>query len=339
MSNKLIDIVQNAYDEKRRLVAPLVGFPGVKITGSTIKLAQQNYGEHFKVLKALSETFMPDVIFPLMDLSVEANALGRYTIFPREESATIPLDDFAVSDIEKFDDVDIKSDGRVLSYVKTLKLMKNGLPSSIFRGAYVTGTYTLAALIMGAENAAMSTILNPEELHKTCDLATKKILDYVELLISSGAQIICILEPSAMMLGADHFEEFSMRYVQKISEVCKSSGVTSVYHICGNTMHLVEKMCEAGVDALSLDSTEAGVNLIEVAERIPKDIVIIGNISPIGSILKGKQDKVSMEVNALLKSMEPYPNFILSTGCDLPQETPLENISAFMETGKNYRMN
>ena len=339
MRNKLIEIVQNAYDEKRRLVAPLVGFPGVKITGSTIKLAQQNYREHFKVLKALSETFKPDVIFPLMDISVEANALGRFTVFPKEESATVPKDSFVLSDLEKFESIDILSDSRVLTYVETLKLMETGLPASVFRGAYVTGPYTLAALLMGAEEAAMSTILNPEELHKVSDLATKKIRDYVEFLISSGAQIICILEPSAMMLGVDHFEEFSMRYVQTISEVCKGSDVTSVYHICGNTMHLVEKMCEAGVDALSLDSSEAGVNLIEVAERIPKDVVIIGNISPIGSILKGKQDKVRKEVNELLKNMQPYPNFILSTGCDLPQETPLENIRVFMETGRNYKMN
>ena len=339
MNKKLIAIVQNAYGEKRRLIAPLMGFPGVKMTGSTIKLAQQNYREHFKVLKALSETFNPNVIFPLMDLSVEANALGRYTVFPKEESATVPKDSFVLSDLEKFDSIDILSDSRVLTYVETLKLMKNGLPSTVFRGAYVTGPYTLAALLMGAEDAAMSTILNPDELHKVCHLATKKILNYVELLISSGAQIICILEPSAMMLGVDHFEQFSMQYVQTISEVCKSSGVELVYHICGNTMHLVEKMCEAGVDALSLDSAEAGVNLTEVAERIPKDVVIIGNISPIGSILTGKQDNVRKEVGELLKAMQPYPNFILSTGCDLPQETPLENILAFMETGRNYRMN
>ncbi len=339
MENTLIDLVSNAYGEKRRLVAPLVGFPGVKMAGSSVKLAQQNYGEHFKVLRTISDTFKPDVIFPLMDLSVEANALGRFTVFPKQESATVVKDDFSLEDIEKLERIDISYDSRVNAYVETLKLMKNNLASTIFRGAYVTGPYTLSALLMGAEEAAMSTILHPEELHKTSDLATKKILDYVKHLISSGAQIICILEPSAMMLGVDHFEEFSMQYVKTISEVCRKSGVQSVYHICGNTMHLVEKMCEAGVDALSLDSTEAGINLIEVAERIPNDVVIIGNINPIGSILTGNRNNVRKEVNDLLKNMQSYPNFILSTGCDLPLETPVENIAAFMQTGRDYKFN
>ena len=51
MEKLLLDLVKKAYSEKRRLVAPLVGFPGVKMTGSTIKLAQQNYDEHKKYIK------------------------------------------------------------------------------------------------------------------------------------------------------------------------------------------------------------------------------------------------------------------------------------------------
>ena len=38
-----------------------------------------------------------------------------------------------------------------------------------------------------------------------------------------------------------------------------------------------------------------------------------------------------------LREMEPYPNFVLSTGCDLPQETPRENIQAFMDAGRLVR--
>ena len=41
----------SAQNEGRRLVAPLIGFPGINMTGCTIKLAQQNYGEHLKIIK------------------------------------------------------------------------------------------------------------------------------------------------------------------------------------------------------------------------------------------------------------------------------------------------
>lgn len=35
-----------------------------------------------------------------------------------------------------------------------------------------------------------------------------------------------------------------------------------------------------------------------------------------------------------IEAMRAYPNFVLSTGCDLPPETPLANIQAFMEAGR-----
>lgn len=332
-------MVGQAQREGRRLVAPLMGFPGLSMTGCSIKLAQQNYGEHYKVIKLLAETFQPDMVFPLMDLSVEANALGQYTVFPKDESATVLKDAFAVTDLAARMNINISFDTRLLGYVETLRLMSIGLSPSVLRGAYVTGPYSLAALIMGADEAAMATMLRPDELAQVCHFTTSKILDYMRWLIAAGAQVICILEPSAVMLGPAQFEQFSVKYVRHINDNCKCTGVATIYHTCGNTMHLVSKMVESGVDAVSLDSPEAGVNLPVVAETIPEEVMLIGNISPTGVLLTGQAADVEAEVNELLHQMAPFPNFILSTGCDLPQETPLDNIHAFMRAGRSTTLN
>jgi uroporphyrinogen decarboxylase len=338
MEKPFVQLFKKAQNENRRLVMPLIGFPGLNITGSTIKLAQQNYGEHFKVLKAIAETYKPDGIFPLMDLSVEANALGRYTIFPEQESATVIRDVFDTDNLNSAKDINIAFDTRLLGYVETLKLMRIGFPSNILRGAYVTGPYTLSALLMGADDAAMATVMDTDKLHIICQFMTEKILEYVRLLIASGAQMICILEPSAVMLGPEQFEQFSGKYVKQIIESCRFSSVSTIYHICGNTMHLVKKMAEIGVDALSLDSPETGVDLPAVAKMISSDVMIIGNSNPVGALLNGTPEDVENDVLRLLKNMDPYRNFILSTGCDLPQEVPKENIQAFMETGQKYKI-
>ena len=330
--------VKTAFGEQKRLVAPLLGFPGVNLINSSIKLAQQNYIEHYKVIKELYATYEPDAIFPLMDLSVEANALGRYTVFPKEESATVVKDKFSEYDYHLAKIINIKSDARLNGYIETVKLMKENLPSSVLRGAYVTGPYTLAGLLIGADEAALSTIMNPNYLHQICELAKVKVLQYIELLIEAGVQMICILEPSAVMLSPEKFSEFSGMYVQKIVESYSQTDVAMIYHICGNTMHLIKKMCETGVDALSLDSVEAGVDFPKVARGIPEDIILIGNISPVKTFLNGSPEDVENEVNILLEDMEDFPNFILSTGCDLPQEASPENIYSFMKAGKNYRI-
>jgi uroporphyrinogen decarboxylase len=103
-------------------------------------------------------------------------------------------------------------------------------------------------------------------------------------------------------------------------------------------MHLLEKMANSGVNAISLDSSAAGVDLQIAAETVPSNVIIMGNVNSTGVILNGSPAEVKAEVSQLLRDLDPYPNYILSTGCDLPQETPLENIQAFMETGRKHRV-
>jgi uroporphyrinogen decarboxylase len=325
-----------AFAEGRRLVAPLMGFPGLRLTGCNIKLAQQNYGEHYRVIKALAQRFSPDMMFPLMDLAVEANALGRYTVFPTDDSATVLRGRFTMDELAVRRRINIGFDSRLLGYVETVKLMSIGLPDSMLRGAYVTGPYSLAALIMGADDAALATITDPLLLTDLCQLCTEKIEEYARLLVAAGAQVICILEPSAVMLGPEQFQQFSAEYVAHITDSCRYAGLATIYHTCGNTMHLIRAMARTGVDGISLDSRAAGVDLPEAARLVGADTVVIGNINPTGLILTGTPSQTAAETEALLGSMDPYPNFILSTGCDLPQETPVDNIKAFVDAGREH---
>jgi uroporphyrinogen decarboxylase len=337
MAKTLAELSGSAFSSGRRLVAPLAGFPGVEMIGSTIKIAQQNFGEHYKAIRALVDDLHPDLVFPLMDLSVEANALGRFTVFPRDESATVPKEHFSLEELERLESINITFDSRLMGFVETLKLMSVSLPRDILRGAYVVGPFTLAGLMMGADDAVMSTVLDPDTLHRLCHFTTDRIQEYVQLLLAAGAEVICILEPSAVMLSPEQFSEFSAIYIRHITTSFKYSGASFVYHTCGSTMHLVDKMARAGVHGLSLDSHEAGVDLPAVASSLPEDIVVIGNINPTTTMRFGTAQDVQREVTALLKQMSAYPNFVLSTGCDLPQETPIANIRAFMEAGRAWK--
>jgi uroporphyrinogen decarboxylase len=327
-------LAKAAHEQGRRLVVPLMGFPGVGIAGTSIKVAQQNHAMHFRVVKGLADRFKPDLIFPLMDLSVEANALGRYTVFPRHDSATVPKQPFSLAELDSLREIDVACDCRVRSMVETVRRMRAELPAETLVGTYVAGPYSLAALIMGADEAAMSTVAAPGELAALCEFTAQTIRSYASLLMDAGAQVVCVLEPSAVMLGPDTFADFSARYVSTIADLCRARGVGSVYHTCGNTMHVFEHMAAAGVDGLSLDAPGTGVNLKTVVERVPEDVVVIGNICPATTMLSGSPERVGLEVEELLRVMAPHPNFVLGTGCDLPPETPLENIEAFMRAGR-----
>ncbi len=335
--NKLLHRTRVAFEHKKVLVAPLMGFPGIRLAGSSVKIAQQNHLEHFRVIKALVDRFQPDMVFPLMDLSVEANAIGRYTVFPKNDSATVPKDAFSVREIQDMDRIPIEGDSRITGYRETARLLALKIAPGILKGAYVSGPYTLAAQIMGTGEAAMATIMDQQSLHKVCGLAARKIAEYAALLAAVNIDVICFLEPSAVMLGPEQFEEFSGAYVRGIIQDNSLNGVSTIYHTCGNAMHLVEKMVESGVSGLSFDSQEAGIDLPGIGAAVPENVVVMGNVNPTTTILRGTTQHVERRTAELIESMKEYPNFILSTGCDLPLETPLENIHAFMKTARGHK--
>ncbi|MCF7802189.1 MAG: uroporphyrinogen decarboxylase family protein [Candidatus Marinimicrobia bacterium] len=334
MPTHLLELTNRTYEQKRRLVVPLLGFPGVRLCNTSIKIAQQNVNMHVRVLEALYREFKPDALFPLMDLSVEANALGRYVDFPTDDSSTVPAQPFDFEELNQLEAVDLDGDGRVWAYAETVRKMRQRLPSDVLMGAYVTGPYTLAALINGAENTALATLTRPDELRQLCEIATDNISKYVQRLISAGADMICILEPSAVMLGPNEFEAFSARYIRKLATVCQDRNTPVILHICGDTRHLIPSMAAIGVDALSLDSPANGINLPSILEQVNPSTVLIGNVDPVQEIVQGTPESIREAVQTLLEGFAGKPNFILSTGCDIPLEASLENIHSFMKAGR-----
>ncbi|MCD4831651.1 MAG: uroporphyrinogen decarboxylase family protein [Anaerohalosphaeraceae bacterium] len=337
-SVKLSELSKRAYSENRRLVAPLVGFPGCDIIKCSIKMAQQNHAMHYNAIEALAYHLKPDAVFMMMDLSVEANAIGLPVRFPTNESSSVELHPVkTVEDLDRYRCINILADARIQSYLKTIEMMRLGLKKDVLVGAYVIGPFSFAGLLMGAQNAAMDSMIDPDKLECACQFCTSIIMEYTQALINAGADLICILEPTAAILGPEQFSQFSGEYVKHIIESYKYSNVDTIYHICGNTMHLVKAMSQIGVGAISLDSPDAGIDLAKVAQMVPEDIAIIGNVNPTKVMKDGIVEEVKQATTELLTQMKDYPNFILSTACDLPPGTPLKNMLAFMETGRNYK--
>jgi len=334
----LAQLTAEAYAQNKRLAAPLAGFPGCDLLNISIKIAQQNYGMHYNCIEALVSQLKPDAAFMMMDLSVEANALGLPVRFPTHESSSV--EHHSIKTIDELDylrQVNILQDARIQSYIKAVEMMKLGLPDDILVVAYVIGPVTLAGLLEGAQQVAMDSVLEPDKLEEFCKFTTSIIIEYARSLVNAGADAICILEPTGVILGPKQFDRFSGQYVNHIMESYKYAGVDTIYHICGNTMHLIDGMVKSGAGAISIDSPDTGFDIVKALEQVPEDVVVIGNINPTRVMKDGSPELVAKETNDLLEKTKKYPNFIVSTGCDLPPGTPLKNMQVFMETARNFK--
>ncbi len=328
---RLIDLVRSR--KPRRLIAPLMGYPGAQLTNSTLKQNGFNSELHYRSIYKLVERFNPDVIFPMMDLSVEAGAIGLQIRYPLEESASVEFHPVQrISDLDQYKVLDPMFDARIRSSIETLQFMSRKM-NTVTCGAYIIGPFTLAGLMIGATQIALATIEQPDLVFATLNYAEEVITRYAKDLVSAGAKVIAILEPTVTFLSPKSFSRFSGSYLNRIA---RRLDAMTILHVCGDTTRLVPIMGEIEVQGLSLDSM---VDLPKAALKIPSDMVLIGNIDPVSVMVNETPAGVRQAVNRLLDAIAPFDNFILSTGCDLPQETPLENIQAFMDAGRNYCAN
>lgn len=324
MSKKMIDIVRA---HEGRMVIPLMGFPGIQLNRSTLKQNTFNWGTQFSTLFALQQRFRPDGLFFFMDLSVEASALGLPVRFPLDETPSVENHPIKTEDdLAKLINSDILSDGRVAVYIETMRLMARYL--DVLRGGYVIGPFSLTGLLMGASEAAMATVMDPDLLHAVLSFASGVIGRYARALERAGADAIAILEPTASLLSPDHFYQFAAPYIK---EIVATLDTIPILHICGRTSHLIEAMIATGAQGLSLGPM---VDFVETIKEIPEDVVLLGNLDPV-RVLNGRTPSdVYRTTQELVETMAPHDNFILSTGCDLPMDTPLENIHAMMDAAR-----
>ncbi len=317
----------------KRMNAPLLGAPGAKLTNTTLKQNLTDADTQFKSLYELYKKFEPDAMLPFMDLTVEADTLGLDIKFPENDNPAVAS--HSVKTVEDFESVKRNYKGignRMKVFIDVVKKMKKELPSSVTILGYVIGPFTLVGELMGVENACMATVMDPDLVKAELEFCNEVISEYSNALFDAGADALVVLEPTAMLLSPKSYVRNSLNPFKELLE--KVNNKPLILHICGNTKHLVKGMCETGTIALSLDSP---MNFSELAKQVPEDICLIGNVDPVKIMLQGTPEEVEKETREFIKSMQGVDNFMLSTGCDLPLETPMENIEAFMKVAKQWK--
>lgn len=309
-------------------VAPLMGAPGIQLTNTKLKQNLENVDIQFDSLAKLYNEFKPDAMFNMMDLTVEAEALGAGLLKPENKPFSVvshPIEN--KDDFKKLSLNRTNINGRKKIFLDVISNMKNSFDCKVI--SYIIGPYTLAGLLNGIDRIIKNVIKDPEYLKELLRFATDFIYAYGNEIIDKGADALCILEPTAGMLSPQQFEEFSGKYVK---ELISKWSIPSILHICGNTSHLISKMVETHPAGISLDSL---VDLAKLSSMVPQEIDIIGNIDPVNVVAYGDKELVKGKTLLLINQMKKNNNFILSTGCDLPQDTDLKNIELFVNLARN----
>ncbi len=178
---------------------------------------------------------------------------------------------------------------------------------------------TLAGQAIGAESIAIGSILCPDEVGKWSAAMDRLQTEYVKALADAGADIVLMPDGVASPDIIDPSQYMALAGSR--SSCLRTGRATSILHICGEAMPIVDDMASTGADALSLEDS---VDPFELMEKVNGRCSVVGSVGPVKRLLEG----TAQDVVAEARRCEEAGFAVVAPGCGVCPATSDENMRA-----------
>lgn len=305
---------------------PILSFPAVQKMNVTVDQLVHDARLQAEAMEIIVRETDSLAAISLMDLSVEAEAFGAEIIFYENEVPAVT--GRLVSGEEEAAALKVPpvNGGRTQLCIDAVRMAKERIVDRPVLAGMI-GPYSLAGRLMDVTEIMFACYDDPDAVHMILDKATEFLIAYGRAFKDVGADGIMMAEPLAGVLSPDLMEEFSAPYVRRIIEAIQDENFAVIYHNCGNAVpHMLDEIFAQGAAAYHFGNA---VDMAQILEHAPADVLCMGNIDPASCFAQGTPESMTAAVQALLEKCGSHPNFMLSSGCDIPAHAKWENIRAF----------
>ena len=312
---------------------PVLSFPSIQLMNVTVKDLISSSELQDKGMKMVADRTPASASVSLMDLSVEAECFGSEIHVSDDEVPTVTgavispdLDeDERMEQAEALKVPEIGA-GRTQLYIDAIeKAMTLIEDRPVFAG--VIGPFSLAGRLLDVTDIMVYCYDEPEMVHVVLDKVTQFIIKYILAYKAVGANGVVIAEPVAGLLSPALAQEFSGDYCKRIVDAVQDENFVVIYHNCGNTAILtLDSILSCGAKAYHFGNA---IDMEEMMRKIPSDILAMGNIDPAGQFRGGTPASIREATLSLMEKCCKYPNFAISSGCDIPPMSSWDNIDAY----------
>jgi len=261
-------------------------------------------------------------------MTVEAEVLGSEinygTLFCEPK---IQKEVFATASDVVFKDLGaMEKNQRVNSIIEATYALSKKYPDIPVIGS-LTGPISTSASLVDPISFLKELRKNPTIAHSVIDYVSNHIIELAKLMIENGANVISIADPTATgeILGPKMFDEYAVRYLNKIINAVHAMNTPVIVHICGKMSAVKKYIPKIKSDAISTDSS---INL-KILKQEYSGLTTMGNVSTY--LLEfGDEEKIANQTARLVNDGIN----IISPACGLSTSTPLKNIESMTKIVK-----
>ena len=284
------------------------------------------------------ERFDLDAAILFSDILTIPDAMGLGLYFAEGEGPKFSRPLTTLASIESLAKPDV---GIELAYVNdAVSVIKKNLKGRVPLIGFTGSPWTLATyMVEGGSSKTFSKVKglmfeNPKHMHQLLDVLADTVIDYLNGQIEAGADSVMIFDTWGGSLNKECYENFSLRYMQKIV-----AGIHRQYEGRKIPVTLftkgggawLEQMAATGCDALGLDWT---VELGDAEKRVGKQVALQGNLDP--SVLYAKPEVVEAEVKKVLDQFKGKTGHVFNLGHGITPDVNPDNMKVLIDTVHSY---
>ncbi len=309
---------------------PWVPFAGVhagKLKGHTAREVLTNGEKLLDSLLEVNRLYDPDGQPVLFDLQVEAEILGCELVWAKDAPPSVASHPLAKNKAipEKLPQ---PGDGRLPMILDVMRKIKSAVGETTALYGLITGPFTLASHLRGTD-IFLDTMDDPNYVRRLMAYTSQVAMQMAALYLETGMDIIAVVDPVTSQVSPRTFSDFLAEPFKKVFDFIRSEVAFSAFFVCGDATKNIEGMCQTQPDSIAVDEN---INMVAVKPITDQhNIVLQGNIPLTTRMLLGNQQDNMKYIVDLLEELPNHKNLIVSPGCDMPYDTPVENVIAAVE--------
>lgn len=319
------DVIMSAY--KRAI--PVISFPSVQQLGCTVNEMIHSSDLQARGMKLIADETPSLASLSMMNLTVEAECFGSEVKYADDQiPATMGGIVKTMEDAENLKMPKV-GDGLTQVYIDAAKKAAELITDRpVF--ADTIGPLTLAGRLIGITELMKMMKKKPDVVKVVLEKATQFLIEYTKAFKEqTGCHGWVMAEPTTGLLSNKQNLEFSEPYSKRVIEACQDNYFICIFHNCGPTVvEQAESLTRLGAQGYHFGNA---IQMTSMLPLLPKDRLVMGNINPAADICLEEPETVKQNVKALMETCSIYPNFVLSTGCDVAPIAKWDNIHAFYE--------
>ncbi|MBE0685702.1 MAG: uroporphyrinogen decarboxylase family protein [Anaerolineaceae bacterium] len=300
--------------------------------GQPLERYYQDYRVLVEANLVMLDDFESDIVQAISDPYREAVDFGLDVIFPEN---SLPINTKPL--LEKPEDLSLLkipnpySSPRMRDRLEAVRSLREKVGGEVPIMGWVEGALAEAVDLRGMTNLMMDLIQRPEWVKVLLEMCGELSVQFSLAQLEAGADIIGLGDAAASQISPAMYRRFALPYEQKVfSEVHNAGGIGRL-HICGDTNKILPDMVASGAKIIDLDWM---VDMSAAVNQFGDQVSFCGNVDPVAVLLQGTPEEVYRATLANLNA--GGMRSICAAGCEVPINTPHENLTAQNRALQDY---